>query len=314
MMIEIRARRSLKAGLWQPAPKAERRYGKSAPSPPAAPDPAAVGAAQSAANKEAVTESARVNQINEVSPFGSQTYTGDIGAPDRTRTTTLNPTDQQTLDTQRKLALALTGNAQQLQTQVGTETATPFTLDGVPKLPGNLEADRANVSDAVYRRNTQYLDPQFDTQDRQMRTRLTNQGLVEGDEAWNRSMDEFGRQKQAAYSDARDAAIQAGGAEQSRMFGLAQASRQQGISDTLLQRQEPMNELAAVLQGSPALQAPSFGSPAQYNVAPADITGAYGLAQAGKNAAYQGGVQAATAGNSALAGLGGSALMAGAFF
>jgi len=289
-------------------------FGKSAPKPAAAPDPAAVAQAQGQANAEAVQKSAEVNQINQVSPFGSQTWSGTIGQPDRTLTTTLNPTDQQTLDQQRALSLALTGNASQLQGQVANETAQPFSLSGVPAMPGDLNSDLQKTQDAVYARNTQYLDPQFDTQERQLRTQLANQGLVEGDEAYGKAMDAFGRQKQAAYADARDAAIQAGGAEQSRMYGLAQSAHQQGVSDLLLQRQEPMNELAAILQGAPALQAPSFGQPAQYQVAPADVTGAYGISQAAQNAATQAGTQSAIGGNSAIAGLAGAAMTAAAIY
>jgi hypothetical protein len=61
---------------------------------PRSPDPTATAAAQSQANKDAVTESAKVNQINQVSPYGSTTYSGEIGSPDRTQTTTLSPSQQ----------------------------------------------------------------------------------------------------------------------------------------------------------------------------------------------------------------------------
>ena len=65
---------------------------------PAAPDPVATANAQAAANKEAVRESALVNQINQVTPYGTLKYTGEVGAPDRTATTTLSPAQQQMLD------------------------------------------------------------------------------------------------------------------------------------------------------------------------------------------------------------------------
>ena len=56
--------------------------GKSAPSAPAPPDPAATAAAQAAANKEAVREAALMNQITQVTPYGTMAYSGSYDAPD----------------------------------------------------------------------------------------------------------------------------------------------------------------------------------------------------------------------------------------
>jgi hypothetical protein len=315
MLFQTRARRTLKAGLYQPGAE-RKRYGKSAPSAPAAPDPATVANAQSAANSEAVQKSAEVNQINQVSPYGSQTYSGTIGQPDRTLTTTLNPTDQATLDKQRQLANQLTGSAQNVGAQVSAISQTPFSLSGVTQLPteGDLTGALQNAQDAVYARNTQYLDPQFAQGQHDLETQLANQGIPVGSEAYSRAMGDFSRQKQQAYSDARDAAIQAGSAQEAQQFGLGQATQQQDIQNLLLSRQEPMNELAAYLQGSPAINSPSFAPPAQYNVNPADVTGAYGINQAAQNAAYQGGVSSAASGNSATAGLVGAGLTAAVIF
>lgn len=48
--------------------------GKKSPSAPAAPDPVATANAQAAANKEAAYEMARLNRINQITPYGSLTY------------------------------------------------------------------------------------------------------------------------------------------------------------------------------------------------------------------------------------------------
>ena len=53
--------------------------GKKSPSAPAAPDPVATANAQAAANKEAAYETARLNRINQITPYGSLTYE-NIGA------------------------------------------------------------------------------------------------------------------------------------------------------------------------------------------------------------------------------------------
>lgn len=304
--------------MWFPGKPRDAAYGvcfgKSAPSAPAAPDPAAVASAQGAANKEAVLESAKVNQINQVSPYGSQTYSGTVGEPDRTVTTSLNPTAQATFNQQQQLAQSLTGDATNAQKQVAQIANTPFDINQAPKVIDPNATNLQQVQDAVYGRNTQYLDPQFQQGQHDLENKLANQGIPMGSEAYDREMANFGRQKQQAYGDARDAAIQAGGAEQSRAFGLSQAAHQQGVSDITTQRTQPMNELAAYLQGSPALQSPNFGQPAQYNVNPADVTGAYGISQAAKNTAYQGGVNSASSGNAAGAGLLGAGVTAAAIF
>lgn len=74
-----------------------------------APDPAETAAAQGLANKEAVLESAKVNQIQEYTPYGSSIYTGGIGEPDRTRTTSLAPQYQSIQDSLSSLANQLLG-------------------------------------------------------------------------------------------------------------------------------------------------------------------------------------------------------------
>ena len=84
--------------------------------------------------------------------------------------------------------------------------------------PQDWSADRQRVEDAIYSR----LNPQFERQQVGMEERLRNQGLVEGTEAWNRRMDEMGRER----TDARLQTILAGGSEQSRLAQLAQMQGQ----------------------------------------------------------------------------------------
>lgn len=66
-------------------------------SAPQAPDPVATAQAQNAVNKDALTTASQLNQINQTGPFGSISYSGAIGSPDRTQTTTLSPELQRLL-------------------------------------------------------------------------------------------------------------------------------------------------------------------------------------------------------------------------
>lgn len=76
----------------------------------------------------------------------------------------------------------------------------------------DFSADRQRVEDALMQR----MQPQIDRDREELRTRLANQGIDYGSQAYGAAMDDFGR----TTNDARLGAILAGGQEQSRLTGL----------------------------------------------------------------------------------------------
>jgi len=89
-------------------------------SKPSTPDPTQTAQAQAAINKEAVREQALHSQIGQQTPFGTIQYTGEIGSPERTMHTALDPADQGALDQGRQirsglLNLLLTGRTTPLE-------------------------------------------------------------------------------------------------------------------------------------------------------------------------------------------------------
>jgi hypothetical protein len=88
-------------------------------------------------------------------------------------------------------------------------------LPGVPNIP-----NQGNVGDSLYSQATRYMDPQFKQQREMLENKLVNQGLQRGTEAFDTAMRNQGMDQERAYADARDRAIMASGAEQSRQFGL----------------------------------------------------------------------------------------------
>ncbi|WP_457660052.1 tail fiber domain-containing protein [Sinorhizobium medicae] len=80
----------------------------------------------------------------------------------------------------------------------------------------DFSADRQKVEDALMQR----LNPQMERDRAALETRLTNQGLQPGSEAYNRAIDEANR----SSTDARLGAILSAGQEQSRLAGLANQS------------------------------------------------------------------------------------------
>lgn len=242
--------------------------GKPSPKQPSAPDPAATAAAQGAANKEAAIATARLNQINEVTPYGSTAYTptGQTvdGIQQFQRTTTLDPAEQNLLNQQRGINSQLLGIGEGQLGRVEQNFAQPLDYSGLPAAPQADDAARQRVEQAMLSR----LEPQFANDEEALRTRLANTGFSMGGEGYNRGMDEFNRMK----TDARLAAVGAGGAEQSRQFGLEQSARQQGIQEMLTQRNQPLNELAALLGTSGGVNTPTFSPIPNQQIAPADVT------------------------------------------
>ena len=98
-------------------------------SSPKPPDPIATATAQSGINRADLGYAAQLNQINQTNPFGSVSYTGDIGSPDRTQTTTLAPGVQSVLDGQTALTGGLTNLANE---RLAGAPRTNFSLSGAP--------------------------------------------------------------------------------------------------------------------------------------------------------------------------------------
>ena len=281
--------------------------GSSSPPPP--PDPAETAAAQAAANKETAIAQARLNQINEFTPFGSVVYspTGETrdGIETTQRTITLDPAQQAQLDAQNRVGLQLFGIGEDQLARIRSNFSQPYSYDGLPTAP-SLETGalaRDQVTDALLSR----LEPQFDRDRRAMETQLVNQGFTPGSTGYNEAFDEFNRAK----TDARMQALLAGGQEQSRLFGLASAERDRAIQEDLTLRNMPLNELSALLGTSPGITVPQFSPPPQTGIAPTDVAGPIQNAYNAELLAWQNKNQAQQAASGQLFGLGGAAL--GAF-
>lgn len=138
---------------------------------------------------------------------------------------------------------------QQQYGQAANSLSQPLDFSKTPGLMGLGSSDQAGrdqMTDSVYGQQTRFLDPQFQQGQSDLTSRLANQGIMQGSDAYNREMSNFDLQKTAAYGDARDRAIQQGGAEQSRMFGLSLQGRNQGINETLAERNAPLASLQAL--------------------------------------------------------------------
>lgn len=174
--------------------------------------------------------------------------------------------------TMAQLVAQLPGLRSAMDTSGLPAMQTSLSTSGLPDLPGaqDLERARQEVSDALYRRQSAYLDPRFSEMERQMETRLKNQGIVQGSEAWNNEMDRLARARAFEYERARDAAIAGGLNELTGLVGIGQGNRAQLFGERLAQgrfandaRSQAFNEAQAAAQMANAARAQGFGEASQ---------------------------------------------------
>ena len=253
--------------------------GKSNDSAPAPPDPVATANAQAAANSAAVRESALMNQIGQNTPYGSLFYTGEIGSPDRAVNTTLAPAQQAMLDQQNAASLQYGQIANNQLGVVADQFSSPVDFSSVGPAPQAGQGAWQNSYDALVARNQPRADRERDA----MMTRLSNQGLDAGSAAYAVATDEFNR----GQTDFGLAAQQAAMAQQAQQYSLESAAYNQARNDLMAQRNQPLNELAALASGQ-QIQNPAFQGQSNYSVGAAPIADAiYGNYQGQMNAFNQ---------------------------
>lgn len=252
------------------------------PKAPAPPDYAAAAKQQGEANVNSAVATNVMGRLNQVTPDGSLTYqdAGSYTLPDGTKVplqtmvTALSPGQQKLYDQNQQMSQQLNELGLSGIDYVGQTVNKPFDLGGLAELPKELAgsqdygAQRDMVTEAMMAR----MRPEMDRRAESMRTRLANQGLAPGSEAYNRDAFNLGQQE----NDALLAAILAGGTEQSRMQSMdlnaanyARGARQQGLQEQSFLRNDPLNTLNALRTGN-QVSMPQFTSTssAAVNAAP----------------------------------------------
>lgn len=265
------------------------------PKAPKPPDPIATGAAQTATNIGTAVAQSGLNQVNQVTPDGSLSYdqsgttswTDPVSGktyqiPRYTATQTLSQTGQGIKDRTDQAQLNFAQLAQDQSGRLGSLMSTPFSYNTgeYEKWAGDLYG---KLNDDKEAQATEAL-----------RSRLVNQGLVEGSAGWDAAM----RAHTGGLMDARNNFLLDA---QQQGFGQAQASRNQ-----------PINEITALLSGSQVSQ-PNYVNAPQQNIATTDYAGlinnnyqqrlaAYNQQMANRGAMMGGmfGIGGALAGNPAI--------------
>lgn len=179
-----------------------------------------------------------------------------------TATQTLSPAEQSKLDKNNTLANGLLDTAQLGLTGVNDNLKKGFDFSALPAQAVNAGQ---TAQDAIMAR----LAPQQARDEDSLRTRLINQGVRPGSQAWDNEFNNFNQGKNDANSQA---ALQG--------IGVGQQARQQALQEQEFGRTEGLNIVNALRTGN-QVQSPSFvNTPQQATTAGPDLLNA-------ANAQYQ---------------------------
>jgi len=231
-------------------------------STPAAPDYMKLAEMTAASSKQAIDDQTRANRANQITPWGSNTWTTDANG-NWTNTVALSEDQKQAQADQTQIQSEKSNIAKSLLPRVANEysqemdwsTLTPWANAPLQSTMGQVQgsdASRKRAEDAIYQSETSRLDPQWQQQQQQMAAKLANQGITQGSAAYQQAMDQLQQQKASAYSQAQLQSITGAGAEAQRnqAMDLARAQGQwgQGLQGATFQNQQRGQQLAEMMQ------------------------------------------------------------------
>lgn len=225
------------------------------PKAPAAPDPIKTGSAQTATNIGTAVANAGLNQVDQITPDGNLTYsqsgstswTDPVSGktyqiPKYTATQTLSQAGQAIKDQTNGAQLNFATLANDQSGKLNALMSDPFKYDTndhekwALSLYDKLNTDKENQATEA------------------TRARLVNQGLREGSAGWDAAM----RAQSGGLMDARN------------QFLLN--SQGQGFSQAQATRNQPINEITALMSGSQVAQ-PNYVNTPNSNIATTDYAG-----------------------------------------
>lgn len=187
------------------------------------------------------------------------THTGDDPDAGWTQTTALNPAAQAIYDKQQRLSsayadTALTGfdKIKGLLSDPNLDMSDPrLSMDDAPKRAIDVGQ---TAQDAIMAR----LNPQFQNQEADLQTRMANQGITLGSDAYGREMKQFQQGRNDAYSQA---ALQGIGLDRQNRQDFMQ-DRSNALQEIMQLKDRPLNLVNALRSGA-QVNAPQFGNYAQ---------------------------------------------------
>lgn len=240
-------------------------------SAPKAPDPYQTAQAQSQWNNTTAQTQQALNMVDQHSAWGSSVYdqTGTqtiIGAdgkpiqvPKYSQTTTLSPEQQAIFEQTQTAQGNLAGLASDQSAAMRDYLNQPF------------EFENGDAEQWAYDLASPRILQQQGQNDAALRTTLANKGIREGSAAWNAEMSRMTN------------------ANTDQLNQLALTGRGQAFQEALASRNQPIQELNALMSGS-QVSMPQFAATPQTGVAGVDYTGLVGDQYKAQTSSYNAGL------------------------
>lgn len=227
----------------------------SAPKAPKPPDPRETSAAQTGSNIGTAIANSYMNNVSQVTPDGSLTfeqtgtrtykdaYTGqEYPIPTWTATQKFSPAGEK---------LNATNNVTQQNLADIGQQQSGFLKDylGQP-----VDLSNEAVEGRLFELGSKRLDPAFAEREDALRTRLLNSGIREGSSAYDAATRNFNEGRNDAYNS------------------LLLSGRGQSVQEALAARNQPLNEISALMSGS-QVSTPSFVNAQQPQIPTTDNAG-----------------------------------------
>lgn len=197
-------------------------------------------------NRETAITQTGLNAQDQYTPSGSLTYTQNGTWPDGTprfvATTSYSPQEQEIYNLGQQTRTNL-GN-------IGVEQS-----DKIRQLLGtNVDLSNDAVESRLFELGSKRLDPMYQEREAQLRNDLINRGIREGTPAFDAEMRNFTQGRNDAFNN------------------LLLQGRGQSVQEILTARNQPLNEISALMSGSQVSQ-PNFTNTPQTQVSGVDYAG-----------------------------------------
>lgn len=215
---------------------------------PKAPDPYKTAAAQGAMNRETAITEFGLNAVTQDNPWGSVEYeqigTWEDGTPRYKQTTSLSDAQQGIFDQTQAAQSNLAGIAETQSGFLGEYLNDPFQFD-------NQAAE-----DWAFDLGSRRIQPQQQAAQEATLTRLRNSGIMPGSAAYNAEMERMTNAQNDQWNQ------------------LALNGRGMAFQEAMATRNQPINEITALMSGSQVSNPAQMSNPApQSSVAGVDLAG-----------------------------------------
>lgn len=237
---------------------------------PTPPDPVKTAQAQAGVNLSTAVTQQNLNMVDQSNPWGSVDYSQNgstrfkdsfgnwVEVPTFTQTTTLSPEQQAIFDKSQAAQTNLAGIAEAQSGRVADALSDPF------------EFNNQDAADWAFDMGSSRIAPQQARNEAALRSRLVNAGVRPGTAAWDAEMSRMTNANTDQWNQ------------------LALTGRSQAFAEDLATRNQPLNEMTALLSGSQVSNpAQMSGAAPQVGVGGVDYAGMVQDNYAAKNANHQ---------------------------